>query len=268
MEATANLLTSESRFVRHGSSITCRSSGIEGDAHQPALFLAETVGELANGSNFLERLSPHEWNDVQLKGSSIAIKAGKSVFLQGDQHQGIWVLEEGIVRTFYTAPSGRQITLAYWTAGHFVGGPEIFGGGEHVWSADAVQNSRLLYLPAAGIRKLIETQPSFALCIIEGLIAKGKCYSALAQMLGTRSVVERLTQLLIILAEHYGRREKDRLIIERKLTHDQIASIVGSTRQWVTMTLDKFQKKGIISVARRIIAIERYDLLVAETDAG
>ena len=65
-------------------------------------------------------------------------------------------------------------------------------------------------------------------------------------MLGTRSVVERLTQLLVILGENHGRRDGNRLVIERKLTHDQIATIVGSTRQWVTMTLDKFQKKGII----------------------
>ena len=53
------------------------------------------------------------------------------------------------------------------------------------------QNCRLLYLPAAATRRLIETQPSFALCLIEGLVAKGKCYSALAQMLGTRSITER-----------------------------------------------------------------------------
>ena len=121
--------------------------------------------------------------------------------------------------------------------------------------------------PAAAIRGLIETQPPFALCLIEGLVAKGKCYSALAQMLGTRSVVERLAQLLMILAENHGRRDGNRLVIERKITHDQIATIVGSTRQWVTMTLDKFQKKGIISVARQSIVIERYDLLMAQVGA-
>lgn len=233
-------------------------------ARKPALFLVETLGELDNGASFLKRLSPEEWRAVRIKGSSLTIDAGKMVFLQGDQHRGIWLIEEGIVRTFYAAPSGRQITLAYWTAGHFVGGPEIFGGGEHVWSADVLQTSRLLYLPASAIRGLINTQPPFALCIIEGLIAKGKCYSALAQMLGTRSVVERLTQLLIILASTYGRRENSRLIIERKLTHEQIASMVGATRQWVTMTLDRLQKRGIISVTRQMIVIERYDALVAE----
>ncbi len=268
MEATGNVFSPASRFERHSNFLRRRSPETETTTHRPALFLAETVNELTTGANFLERLSPQEWKAVRRQGSSIAINAGKSVFLQGDQHKGIWVIEEGVIRTFYAAPSGRQITLAYWTSGHFVGGPEIFGGGEHVWSADVTQDSRLLYLPAGAIRGLIATQPSLALCIIEGLIAKGKCYSALVQMLGTRSVVERLTQLLIILAENYGRREQNRLIIERKLTHDQIASIVGSTRQWVTMTLDNFQKKGIISVARRMIVIDRYDLLMAESDTG
>jgi CRP/FNR family transcriptional regulator, cyclic AMP receptor protein len=231
-----------------------------------ALFLAESIDELNAGANFLSRLNIEEWRELRRVGSETHLDPGTTVFLQGDAHEGIWLIEEGTVRTFYAAPSGRQITLAYWTAGHFVGGPELFGGGQHVWSADVIQAGKLLYLPARVIRGLIQRQPAFALCLIEGLVAKGKCYSALVQMLGTRSVVERLTQLLVILAENHGRRDGNRLVIDRKLTHDQIATIVGSTRQWVTMTLDKFQKKGIISVARQQIVIERHDLLMSQLD--
>jgi len=138
---------------------------------EPALFLAETVEELKEGANFLSRLTPQEWEVLRREGSQISIESGGSVFFQGDEHKGIWLIEEGRVRTFYAAPSGRQITLAYWTAGHFVGGPEIFGGGEHIWSADVVQSCRLLYLPSSALRKLIEIQPSFAICLIEGLVA-------------------------------------------------------------------------------------------------
>jgi CRP/FNR family transcriptional regulator, cyclic AMP receptor protein len=264
MEATGGIIGPVSRFERRN--VPLRRKKNEKAVCQPALILAETKDDFGNGSNFLERLSPHEWSAVRRQGTATAIGAGRTLFLQGDTHNGIWVIEDGIIRTFYAAPSGRQITLAYWTAGHFVGGPEVFGGGEHVWSADVIQNSQLLYLSAAAIRRLIETQTSFALCVIEGLVAKGKCYSALAQMLGTRSVVERLAQLLIILAQNYGRREDSRLVIERKLTHDQIATMVGSTRQWVTMTLDNFQKQGIISVARQLVVVERYDLLMAKAD--
>ena len=234
--------------------------------HEPALFLAESTDELNEGADFLSRLSLDEWKALRRAGTQVNVNVGATVFLQGDEHKGIWLIEAGMVRTFYAAPSGRQITLAYWTAGHFVGGPEIFGGGQHVWSADVTRECRLLYLPASSLRGLIQSQPSFALCIIEGLVAKGKCYSALAQMLGTRSVVQRLTQFLVILAENHGQRDGNRLVIDRKLTHDQIATVVGATRQWVTMTLDKLQKKGIISVGRQSIVIERYDLLMAQLD--
>jgi CRP/FNR family cyclic AMP-dependent transcriptional regulator len=233
---------------------------------ESALFLAETTDELNEGADFLARLSLAEWKVLRRAGTEVTMGVGATVFLQGDEHKGIWLIEDGMVRTFYAAPSGRQLTLAYWTVGHFIGGPEIFGGGQHVWSADVTQACRLLYLPAASLRGLIQSQPSFALCIIEGLVAKGKCYSALVQMLGTRSVIERLTQFLVILAENHGRPEGNRLVIDRRLTHDQIATVVGATRQWVTMTLDKLQKKGIISVGRQSITIERHDLLMAQLD--
>jgi CRP/FNR family transcriptional regulator, cyclic AMP receptor protein len=183
---------------------------------------------------------------LRREGTEISIEVGGSVFFQGDEHKGIWLIEEGKVRTFYAAPSGRQITLAYWTAGHFVGGPEIFGGGEHIWSADVTQDCRLLYLPSGVLRKLIETQPSFALCLIEGLVAKGKCYSALAQMLGTRSPIERLSQLLLHLMNLYGVEERDGTMIAASFTHADLAHMTGVTRQSVTTSLKRFAEHGIL----------------------
>ena len=88
----------------------------------------------------------------------------------------------------------------------------------------------------------MEDIPGLALGVVEGLVQKGKCYSALVQMLGTRSVVERLAQLLLILADNDGRAEGDRAVIRRVLTHEELANMVGSTRQWVTASLKKFEQ--------------------------
>lgn len=195
-------------------------------------------------------------------GRGVSVVRGELVFLQGAPHDGIFLIESGVVRSYYTGPSGREITLAYWTPGHFVGGPEIFRGGLHIWSGVAAEDCRLLYLSANVMHTLVERIPQFSICLIEGLVAKSKCYSALIQMLGTRSAVERLAQLLVILGEVYGRHEANRLVIQRKVTHDQLANIVGVTRQWVTITLDRFHKKGIISVGRQTLVIERPDLLL------
>lgn len=232
----------------------------EGD-HLSAVYLSDMYSELDKGANFLNRLSIEEVAKIRKAGIPRKFRANDQVFFQGDEHKGIWLIESGSVRTFYVGPTGREITLALWTSGHFVGGPEIFGGGDHVWSGETQEYTELLFLSSADLRKLIEEIPNFAVCIINGLVAKGKCYSALVQMLATRSVNERLAQLLIIFADTHGRHDGDRLYIDKKITHDQLANIVGSTRQWVTTTLDKFQKQGMISVRRQQIVIEDYDVL-------
>jgi CRP-like cAMP-binding protein len=227
-----------------------------------ALYLGEFIGELNDGASFLDQLSPQDLASVRSVGRIVGFARNETVFLQGQPHEGIFLIETGVVRSYYTGPSGREITLAYWTPGHFVGGPEMFRGGLHIWSGVAFEDCTLLYLSGANIRRLVESLPQFAICLIEGLVVKSKCYSALAQMLGTRSAVERLAQLLVILGEIDGKQEANHLVVQRKVTHDQLANIVGVTRQWVTTTLDRFQKKGIISVGRQSITIERPDLLL------
>ena len=231
-----------------------------------ALYLGEFIGELNDGASFLDRLSSGDLATVRGLGRIVRFARGETVFLQGQPHEGIFLIETGVVRSYYTAPSGREITLAYWTPAHFVGGPEMFRGGLHIWSGTAAEDCSLLYLSGVNIRRLVERLPQFAICLIEGLVAKSKCYSALVQMLGTRSATERLAQLLVILGEIYGKPENhlgaNRLVVQRKVTHDQLATIVGVTRQWITTTLDRFQKKGIIWVGRQTIVIERPDLLL------
>jgi CRP/FNR family transcriptional regulator, cyclic AMP receptor protein len=226
-----------------------------------ALYLGETIDQLNDGADFLAGLSVADLAHLRSSGRSVTFARGETIFEQGMPHDGIFLIEAGVVRSYYAAPSGREITLAYWPLGHFVGGPEVFRGGLHVWSGEAAEDCTLLYLKSATIRQLVERQPQFALCLLEGLVAKSKCYSALAQMLGTRSAAERLVQLLIILSETCGRRDAGRLVIERKITHNELAAIIGATRQWVTTTLDRFQQQGILSVRRQAIVVERPDLL-------
>ena len=130
-------------------------------------------------------------------GKRRVLYRGAQLFSQGSPQDGIFLIESGRIKVFYTAPSGREITLAYWHSGNFVGGPEVFKQGLHVWSGVAAVNSTVLHLPGDVLRRMVMTIPALAIGIIEGLSFKGQCYSALAQMLGTRSPTERLAQLLL-----------------------------------------------------------------------
>lgn len=225
--------------------------------------MSESVEGLNVGAHFLDRLSPREREQLLASGRTLAARQNEMVFNQGDAHDGIFIITRGQVRVYYTAPSGREITLAYWTPGHFIGGPEISGGGVHMWSGIAIDDCEVVALSGAALQRVLREIPAFALALIDGLVAKGKCYSSMAQMLGTRSVIERLAQYLLNLAELEGIGEGDTVLLGRKTTHDQIAAMVGSTRQWVTMMLKRFQAKRIIVIEGGTIRILRIDQLEA-----
>ncbi len=233
---------------------------------EAALFLSEYLPDLDIGSGFLNALPAESNARVRRAGRPVSLAKGEGLFFQGDEHTGVWVIEQGRIRTFYAAPTGRQITLAYWTPGHFVGGPEVFGGGQHIWSADALEPAELLFLSGPTLRSLAASDAQVALAVIDGLVAKGKCYSALIQMLGTRSVGERLQQLLVILAISTGRPSPEGIVIERTITYEQIATLLGATRQWVSQKLEALQSQGLIRLTRDQVIIRSLDALVATQD--
>src|SRR5712671_8069140 len=169
-----------------------------------SLLLTESAQSLGGPPSLFETLSPPERETVLKRGRRKVLYRGQTLFNQGAKHDGIYLIETGRIRVFYTAPSGRAITLAYWHPGNFVGGPEVFGSGVHLWSGVASTNSSVVLVPGKTLRTLVTQIPSLAIGLIEGLSFKGKCYSALAQMLGTRSVTERLAHLLLHLADAYG----------------------------------------------------------------
>jgi len=215
------------------------------------------LGDSARGSqpDLFGKLSEEERARVIARGRRRRFLRGEAVFHQGNQHDGIFLIEEGLVRVFYTAASGREITLAYWMPGNFVGGPEIFGAGIHVWSGTAVRDTMGVMLAGAELRALVERIPALAMGIIEGLIFKGSCYSLLAQMLGTLSVGERLVLVLRRLTQMYGVATGEGTMIATPFTHDDLAHMVGATRQWVSMTFRRLAEQGVLRVRRGQILI-------------
>lgn len=226
------------------------------------ILLAEDDDLVVRQTSLIETLPSLARERVRQFGFEAAYARGEVLFSQGDPHQGIVVIESGMIRSFYTAPSGREITLAYWLPGNFVGGPEIFGGGVHMWSAVAASQTRVIRLPGKGLRDLARDVPDLALAIIDALVFKARCYSSLAQMLGTRSLAQRLAQVLLHLAHTYGTgQEGNEVAIAAAFTHAEIANLIGATRQWVTISLNRMQKSGILRQKRGILVIQRLDLL-------
>ncbi|MBR0751537.1 Crp/Fnr family transcriptional regulator [Bradyrhizobium jicamae] len=234
------------------------------------ILLSETDDVIPRQASLIERLPEEARERIKAFGRSRTYQRGETILSQGAPHDGIFLLDSGLIRSFYTAPSGREITLAYWLPGNFVGGPDIFSGGVHMWSAVAAKQSEVTHLPGAGLRELAREVPDFALAIIDALSFKARCYSSLAQMLGTRSMSQRLAHVLLHLAQTYGFDEDEKgggTLIAAAFTHAEIASLIGATRQWVTISLNRLQDAGVLRQKRGLLVIKRPDLLSAQLAA-
>ena len=228
---------------------------VRGNLENSALILAENQTVIGKLPSLLAPLSQRERDLVLSHGRRKVFYKGATLFNQGAQHDGIYLIETGRIRVFYISPSGREITLAYWYPGNFVGGPEVFGAGVHSWTGVAASNSSVVWLPGQQLKSLITEIPALAIGIIEGLAFKGKCYSTLAQMLGTRSATERLVHLLLHLTDTYGVPDDNGIFIATAFTHADFAHMVGATRQWVTIFLKRLQNDGIIQCRKSQIVV-------------
>jgi CRP-like cAMP-binding protein len=226
-----------------------------------SLLLTASQQAIGGPPPLMEKLSPRERELVLKQGRRKVLNRGQTLFSQGAKHDGIYLIESGRIRVFYTSPQGREITLAYWHVGNFVGGPEVFGTGIHQWSGVASSNAAVVQLPGKELRTLAGEIPNLAIGLIEGLTFKGKCYSTLAQMLGTRSITQRLAHLLLHLVELYGFKEAEGTLIAAAFTHADLAHMVGATRQWVTISLKRMQDRGVVRNRRSQIVICRPDVL-------
>jgi CRP/FNR family transcriptional regulator, cyclic AMP receptor protein len=220
-----------------------------------SLLLTENQQLISGPPPLMDKLTIPEREIVLKLGRRKVLSRGQTIFSQGAKHDGIFLIESGRIRVFYSSPLGREITLAYWHAGNFVGGPEVFDTGIHQWSGVASSNCSVVQLPGKELRALAVEIPNLAIGLIEGLAFKGKCYSALAQMLGTRSITQRLAHLLLHLMELYGVEDPDGVVIAAAFTHADLAHMVGATRQWVTISLKRMQKKRIVLTKRSQIVV-------------
>jgi len=207
---------------------------------QQATLLSTPEQGSATAPDVLGQLSDTTRKAVLDLGRRREYAQGDLLFGQGDLHNGIHLIEQGLVRSFYVSEDGRELTLGFWTAGHYVGAPQMFGGGRHAWASAATAPTRCLWLPGAPLRELASQRVDLALTLIDALVHKAQCYCALVQILATKSMRVRLARLLTMLAA----REQD---AEVSLSHSELARMIGSTRQWVSLTLARFEAEGLIA---------------------
>jgi CRP/FNR family cyclic AMP-dependent transcriptional regulator len=191
----------------------------------------------------LERLPPDELSQLEAKSRFRKFATGDVVYLPLDRADAV------------LAADGKQSILAFIDPGEVFGELCLFDTESREEQAIAMVPTAIVLIPRDLIQQLISRHAELALGITRRMGLRRLRIERRLKSLLFRSNRERLLQLWMELATEYGTPSKLGIEIRIKLSHQDLASIIGSTRETVTMTLGELQEQGVVALGRQRLTI-------------
>jgi CRP-like cAMP-binding protein len=179
---------------------------------------------------------------------------GEVVFHQDDPGTCLSCILKGAVKLTRTWRDGREVTVAVLREGNFFGEMALLDGQPQPATAVALQPTRLLLLDREHLAQQVIARTPAVTRLLGELSKRLRATFQTIENLALSSAHDRLLHLL----GHLGRRaplQGDTGVIERAPTHQELAEMVGSSRETVTRTLAAMEKAGIIAIGRRKITL-------------
>ncbi|WP_329213096.1 Crp/Fnr family transcriptional regulator [Streptomyces sp. NBC_01485] len=181
-------------------------------------------------------------------GSSASVMylaRGASAYSSGQQDGNLYLIEEGQIKLVSDSPDGKRCLLSVMVEGEFFGELAILSG-TRMETATAMKPTVLRRVPASRLAAALQREhfaEDFALHLLSLLSDQQRVIANRVTMTSER----RLAAALLELAWKVGKRQGVELRIDRRITHEDLSEMVGTTRSRVGFFLKNFRREGLIA---------------------
>ena len=175
---------------------------------------------------------------------------GSVILFEDDPGDSLFVVRDGRVKVVLIGEDGREVILGVLGVGEYFGELSLIDDRPRSAHVIAMEDSNLLVLRREDFRKRVESSPSVAWSLLTELSRRLRRADDKIGGLVLLDVPGRIARLLLDLAEESGTNA-----IEKSLTHQTIAQMIGASRETVSRAMKEFQDAGWITVERRRIAL-------------
>ncbi|MBI2862368.1 MAG: Crp/Fnr family transcriptional regulator [Chloroflexi bacterium] len=188
-------------------------------------------------------------------------QAGEVIFRRGDHGTGVYFVEDGTVKIAIATSDMRENVIALMSAGECFGELAVFDREPRSASAIAVEETKTVFVPAEAFLAFVRTHPEVALRIILLLSRRLRQTDEVLASMVFFDVYGRVAKKLLELAGSHGQRTDHGVRINIALTQQNLANLVGASRESVNKVLKFFRDKGYISVVDRQFIIREPERL-------
>jgi len=183
-------------------------------------------------------------------------KRGTTIFAEGDQGVGFYILIAGQVKIYKMSMDGKEQTLHIFGPGEPFAEAAVFTGKSYPAYADTMQDSRVLFIPRDAFVKLIGSNPALAMNMLGALSQRLKKFAGMIEALSLKEVPGRLAAHLLLLSGQQGGDE-----FTLNIGKAQLASILGTIPETLSRIFKKLSEGGFIeSQGAKIRIVDRAGL--------
>ncbi|GAB4417957.1 MAG: Crp/Fnr family transcriptional regulator [Thermodesulfovibrionales bacterium] len=191
----------------------------------------------------------------------VSLKKKAVVFSEGDPSEWFYIVSEGKVKITKLSQDGKEIILEIIPPMDFFGGLAVIRGFPYPANAVAMEDTKLFKISRSSLMRILDRFPNLMYCMALQLGDRMKESHETLKNIALERVESRIASLLLKLSDKAGKKVGDAIVIDMKLTKQDIAEMVGTTVETSIRTMSKFKRLGIVTEKDGRIAIRNLERL-------
>ncbi len=189
------------------------------------------------------------------------LNKGDVLFTEGEIGDKLFLVEAGKIKLGHTAPDGRESLIAVLGTGEMLGELSLFDPGPRTATAVAVTKTKVLWLSHDALLPWLVGRPDVAVALLGALAQRLRRTNVAMADLVFSDVPGRVAKALLELGSKFGEDSPDGLLVSHDLTQEELAQLVGASRETVNKALADFSQRGWIRMEQRQVTLMDIDRL-------
>lgn len=207
------------------------------------------------------QLSENILEEILKLQSTKKYKKGEIIFFEGDKGEAFFFVKSGKVKIYKTSLDGRDITLNILGEGSIFAEVTLFNDVSYPATVETMENSEIGIILNKDIEKMILSNNELALQIIKVLSKRLYRSQKTIKDMAFSDTYNRTSRTLLDLCERHGKETKTGIEIDIGITRQDIANMVGTSRETVSRIISDLKKEGVVDTsAKKIIIIDKGEL--------
>lgn len=179
------------------------------------------------------------------------------VFMEGDPGEAIYFVISGKVKIFKTSDSGREVIINIFNPGNIFAEVTLFQKNmTYPASVEVIEEGEIGFIRNKDLERLIIDNPQLALELLRTMSSKLLEVQQRIREIGSADAVEKTINILLTLSENHGKHTKDGIELCRNISRQDMANLVGTTRETISRILSKLAKENLIYFKGRSIILK------------